>query len=94
MENIGIKLEPPDNPTMTSDSVDESRMFEFESVTIKMEPMDDGTENAKDGATLTTSIEEQQVKVEDEQRDDLICGLPLPEPETSDDEQPRGNGTQ
>jgi hypothetical protein len=82
--------------TMTSDSADESRMFEFESVTIKMEPTeeDDGTENAEDGATLTTSIEEHQVKVEDEQRDDLIGGLPLPEPETSDHEQPCGNSIQ
>jgi hypothetical protein len=30
-----------------------------------MESMDDGTENAEDGATLTTSIEEHQDKLED-----------------------------
>jgi hypothetical protein len=69
-------------------------MFRSESMMITMESMDDGTENAEDGATLTTSIEEHQIEVEYEQRDDLIGGLPLPEPETSDHEQPRGNGIQ
>jgi hypothetical protein len=87
MENA----EPADN--MRMQSADKERLSDFESVVVKTEPKEeDGTETWED--TLTTAIEEHLVKVEmEEEQCDLIpSGLPVPDKEISDHEQPHHIG--
>jgi hypothetical protein len=103
MENASIKVEPGDKeqvatmekaePTenTTLQSTEEERLCDFECVMIKIEPEDDEAETGEDGDTLTTAIEEHQVKVEiEEEQSDMICGWPAPDTEMLD--QPRDTG--
>jgi hypothetical protein len=99
MENWTIKVEPEeqvDAMENTENTIVKSEVEDgmFESVMIKVEPEVDGRGNKEDGNILTApiDIEEHPVKLEEEQSDTLICGLPAPATEISDQEQPQDIG--
>jgi hypothetical protein len=89
-----------ENASKKSDFLQENETMEFESVMIKEEPREESvyaTENPDDEADNQTSCintDERPVKQEDEeqQSDPVICGLPAPETEISDHEQPHNIG--
>jgi hypothetical protein len=79
--------------TSTNESV--NQIFTFESVIVKEEPVDDQifvTEDPEDMRFIEScvDIEEHPVKLEMEEGETntLICGLPAPDTEFSDQEQP------
>jgi hypothetical protein len=79
--------------TSANESV--NKTFTFESVIVKEEPVDDQifvTEDPEDMICFESciDIEEHPVKLEmeEEETDTLICGLPAPDTESSDQEQP------
>jgi hypothetical protein len=79
----------------TSANESTNQTFTFESVIVKEEPLDDQnfvTEDPVDTRNFEScfDIEEHPVKLEmeEEETDTLICGLPAPDTEPSDQEQP------
>jgi hypothetical protein len=109
MENCSIKVEPKDEEpfdtlenaeptdqhTAMADSAAGDKIYEFETVMIKVEPEeqeDRVLENENNRYTLTTTIEEHPVKLEEEQSDTLINGLPAPNTEVLLQEQAHDTG--
>jgi hypothetical protein len=79
--------------TSANESVNQT--FTFESVIVKEEPVDDQIFVKEDPEDMRffescIDIEEHPVKLEmeEEETDTLICGLPAPDTEFSDPEQP------
>jgi hypothetical protein len=83
-------MESAESSTMDSESMSETRIHEFESVMIKVEPEEHGSED--DGEYLASVKEHPDRLGEEQQSDMLICGLPAPDTDIADYEQPHNLG--
>jgi hypothetical protein len=98
MENWTIKVEPEEQVDAMENAEPAERDWIkpevedglFESVMIKLEPEVDVRESKSELLGSCIDIEEHSVKLE--QSDALICGLPAPDTEIWDQEQPRDFG--